>query len=134
MLQCISILFEEIIHGYIFIFTKYFILAEGATGDKKADSSRMDTFLSVRITSPSLISKLAAIQSEINQSHASASRTIIHPSVFHLTLLTMHTGDNEACVRNAVELAQSVIYRHTGTHGLLCEFVQLNVVVSECVK
>ena len=93
----------------------------------------MDTFLSVRITSPSLISKLAVIQSEINQSHASASRTIISPSVFHLTLLTMHTGDNEVCLRNAVELAQTVMgefsSRHTGTHVILCEFIQSNVVV-----
>ena len=97
----------------------------------------MDTFLSVRITSPTLISKLTAIQSEINQSHASASRTMIRPSVFHLTLLTMHTGDDEVCVRNAVELAQTVISefsRHSGTHGFLCDFIQSDVVVSDSVN
>ncbi|KAI6654956.1 A-kinase anchor protein 7 [Oopsacas minuta] len=94
----------------------------GGSGKEKPIKPRIDTFIGVHITSPPIISKLSAIQSEFSLSDASVSRTLIRPSLFHFTLLALYTGEDLDNIRNAIELITIVLnefrLRHKGTLSL----------------
>ena len=89
-------------------------------GRHTSAGTRPDTFISARITCPALIAQLSAVQSELSQSDPSFARTLIRPSGFHLTLLTLHTADTMDDINAAIKLIETALDRHrrqaTGTN------------------
>ena len=90
------------------------VTLESPNEKAKPTRYRPDTFISVRISSPALLSQLSAVQSELNQSDPSIARTLIAPSGFHLTLLTLYTADTMDNISTAIQLIDMAIHSYRG--------------------